>query len=160
VAAQETRNIHGTKTDVELLRLDNLGRVYRQRLLKVLSATVEHEQERLQQAVQRVIAARRTRDQKQITAAARHYRLLLEILNGLNSVRLKIEQRRVTNDPHIENGCYDTMIRALLRETGSMQGLQELKEFVRRPPQDMVLIHDFQQAEQRERAAQEAARQR
>ena len=81
-------------------------------------------------------------------------------MNGLNSVRLKIEQRRVTNDPHVENGCYETMIRNLLRETGSIQGLQELKEFVRRPPQDMILIHDFQVAEQRERAALEAARSR
>ncbi|MBY0525825.1 MAG: hypothetical protein K2R98_20700 [Gemmataceae bacterium] len=145
---------------MDLLRPDNLGKVYRQRMLKVLSAAVEHEQERLRQAVEGVIAARRTRDQRQITAAARHYHLLREILNGLNSVRLKIEQRKVTNDPHVENGRYDAMIRELLRETGSMQGLQELKEFVRRPPQDMVLIHDFQVAEQRERAAEEAARQR
>ena len=68
-ATQEMRRVHSTNRDEELLRPENLGRIYRQRLLNVLSATVEREQERLRQAVERVIAARRTRDQKQITPA-------------------------------------------------------------------------------------------
>jgi hypothetical protein len=155
----EKRATFTDQTDVEdILRRDNLGKIYRQRMLKVLSAAVAHQQERMQEAVQRVIAARLTRDQSKITAASRHYHLLGEILKGLNSVRIKIEKRRVTNDPHVENGCYDVMIRDLLRETGSMQGLQQLKEFVRCPPQDMVMLQDFLEAEQRERAALEAER--